>query len=112
MKEKEANCRSARTAGRPKPWLASQSRFAAALGLVLVGMLVGCGSDLGVLHPDTVLWNGKMVTVDGDFSIAEAVAIKDGRFVAVGSNAQIRNLARGDSRGGSTPPSGTMFSIA
>ncbi len=63
------------------------------LGLALLGMLTGCGADLEVLRPDTVLFNGKIVTVDKDFSIGEAVAIKDGRFVAVGSNAQIRNLA-------------------
>ncbi len=63
------------------------------LGLGLLGILVGCGADLGVLHPDTLLFNGKIVTVDEDFSIAEAVAIKDGRFVAVGSNSQIRSLA-------------------
>ena len=57
------------------------------LGFVLLGLLAGCGgADLGVLHPDTILFNGKIVTVDEDFSIAEAVAIKDGRFVAVGSN--------------------------
>ena len=65
----------------------------ALLGLVLLGMLVGCGADLGVLHPDTILFNGKMVTVDEDFSIAEAVAIKDGKFVAVGSNSEVRGLA-------------------
>ena len=63
------------------------------LALGLLGILVGCGADLGVLHPDTLLFNGKIVTVDEDFSIAEAVAIKDGRFVAVGSNSQIRSLA-------------------
>jgi len=63
------------------------------LGLALLGTLTGCGADLGVLHPDLVLLNGKIVTVDEDFSIAEAVAIKDGKFVAVGSTAQIRNLA-------------------
>ena len=81
------------------------------LGLALLGMLTGCGADLEVLRPDTVLLNGKIITVDEEFSIAEAVAIKDGRFVAVGSNAQIRNLARGDSRGGSTPPSGTILRL-
>ena len=68
------------------------------LGLALLGTLTGCGADLGVLHPDTVLFNGKIVTVDEDFSIAEAVAIKGGKFVAVGSNAQIRGLA-GDRTG-------------
>ncbi len=67
--------------------------FRSLLGLALLGTLTGCGADLGVLHPDLVLLNGKIVTVDEDFSIAEAVAIKDGKFVAVGSTAQIRNLA-------------------
>src|SRR5262245_35380532 len=38
---------------------------------------------------DTVLCNGKVVTVDNDFSIAEAVAIKDGLITAVGTNDQI-----------------------
>ena len=66
------------------------------LGLALLGMLSGCGADLEVLRPDTVLFNGNIVTVDEDFSIAEAVAIKDGKFIAVGSNAQVRGLA-GDS---------------
>ena len=93
MNEKNTNCRSARAAARPKPGLTLRSRLAAGLGLLLMGMLVGCGSDLGVLHPDTILLNGKMVTVDEDFSIAEAVAIKDGKFIAVGSNTEVRGLA-------------------
>ncbi len=64
------------------------------LGLILLGLLTGCGgADLGVLHPDTILFNGKIVTVDEEFSIVEAVAIKDGRFVAVGTNAQVEGLA-------------------
>ena len=47
------------------------------LGLILLGLLTGCGgADLGVLHPDTILFNGKIVTVDEEFSIVEAVAIK------------------------------------
>ena len=46
-----------------------------------------------VLAPDRVLHNGKIVTVDGDFSIAQAVAIKDGHFLAVGSNSEILSLA-------------------
>lgn len=43
--------------------------------------------------PDLILFNGKIVTVDATFSYAEAVAIRDGRFVAVGSNADVRRLA-------------------
>lgn len=37
----------------------------------------------------TVYLNGNVVTVDGVFSIAEAFAVVDGRFVAVGSNAEV-----------------------
>src|SRR4029450_10158911 len=42
---------------------------------------------------DAVLINGHVITVDARFSIAEAVAIKDGRFSAVGTTAAIRKLA-------------------
>ena len=42
---------------------------------------------------DTVLVNGKVVTVDPQFSIREAVAVRDGRIAAVGSTADIRKLA-------------------
>jgi predicted amidohydrolase YtcJ len=34
---------------------------------------------------DMVLRGGKVITVDKDWRIAQAVAVKDGRFVAVGS---------------------------
>ena len=42
---------------------------------------------------DTILTNGKVVTVDDSFSIAQAVAIKNGRIVAVGKTADIAKLA-------------------
>jgi predicted amidohydrolase YtcJ len=43
--------------------------------------------------PDLVLSNGKIITVDERFSIAQAVAIKGDRIVAVGSNQDITRLA-------------------
>lgn len=43
--------------------------------------------------PDTVLTNGKIITVDERFTIAQAVAIRAGRVVAVGSNQEIARLA-------------------
>lgn len=43
--------------------------------------------------PDTILTNGKIVTVDAAFSVAEAVAIYNGRIVAVGSSADIEHIA-------------------
>jgi predicted amidohydrolase YtcJ len=44
-------------------------------------------------YPNLVLVNGKVLTVDAQFTIAEAVAMRDGRVLAVGSNAEIRRLA-------------------
>src|SRR5262252_9767397 len=38
---------------------------------------------------DIILCNGKIVTVDKDFSTSEAVAIKDGLVAAVGTNYEI-----------------------
>jgi hypothetical protein len=71
-----------------------QTWLTCSLGLILLGLLAGCGGgDPGILAPDTILFNGKIVTVDQDFSIAEAVAIKDGRFVAVGPNSEVQGLA-------------------
>lgn len=45
---------------------------------------------------DTVLFNGKVITVDSEFSIAEAIAITDGRIALVGSDREIRELADPD----------------
>jgi predicted amidohydrolase YtcJ len=42
---------------------------------------------------DVVLINGKVVTVDDRFTIAQAVAIKGARIVAVGSSANMQKLA-------------------
>lgn len=42
---------------------------------------------------DLILLNGKIVTVDQHFTIAEAVAIKKDKIIAVGSNKEIRKLA-------------------
>ncbi len=42
---------------------------------------------------DLVLVNGRVITVDAADSVAEALAISDGRIVAVGSSAEIRALA-------------------
>lgn len=55
---------------------------------------------------DRILTNGRFITVDARFSIAEAVAIADERIVAVGPAAEIARLAhsatRIDDLGGAT----------
>ena len=42
---------------------------------------------------DTILHNGKILTVDEQFTIAEAVAVRNDEFVAVGTNNDILRLA-------------------
>lgn len=42
---------------------------------------------------DTILVNGKVLTVDRSFSVREALAIRDEKIAAVGSNAEIRKQA-------------------
>jgi len=44
-------------------------------------------------QPDQILVNGKIITVDTSFSVAEAVAIRNSRFMAVGSTDDIEKLA-------------------
>ncbi|MGC0416282.1 amidohydrolase family protein [Embleya sp. AB8] len=41
---------------------------------------------------DLVLSNGRVLTVDAAFTVAEALAVRAGRLVAVGSDAEIRPL--------------------
>jgi len=48
--------------------------------------------------PDTILINGKILTIDQQFSTHEALAIRDGRILAVGRNADVRELAGAGAR--------------
>ena len=43
-------------------------------------------------YPDTILQNGKILTADQNFSTAEAVAIRDGEFLTVGTNQEVLRL--------------------
>lgn len=47
---------------------------------------------------DTVLLNGKILTVDDDFSIVDALAIRAGRIVASGDDASVRALIGDDTQ--------------
>ncbi len=49
-------------------------------------------------NADTILVNGKILTVDSQFSTREAVAIRDGKITAVGSSAEIRKQAGSNTR--------------
>lgn len=45
-----------------------------------------------VRYPSLVLLDGKVITVDPQFTVAEAVAVRDGRILAVGTTAEIKRL--------------------
>ena len=49
-------------------------------------------------EPELIVINARVYTVDGALPRAEAFAIKNGRFVAVGSTADVKNLATGRTR--------------
>ena len=55
------------------------------LGIFLLAMASGPGA-FGSDVADAVFLNGKIITVDDQFSIVEAMAVSDDRFIAVGTN--------------------------
>src|SRR6266540_2917267 len=69
-------------------------------GLVLAFFLAGWPAAAQVqpippellAYPNLVVVNGKVLTVDPQFTVAEAVAMRDGRILAVGTNDQIKRL--------------------
>jgi predicted amidohydrolase YtcJ len=76
-----------------------------AMATVVLGVLIGTFQVLrspvtaqGSNAPDLVFSNGKVVTVDERFTIAQAVAVKGDRIVAVGSNQEMAGLAGPNTR--------------
>ncbi len=54
--------------------------------------LLLCSCDYFKENVDMVIINANVYTVDNEFSKAEAFAVHDGKFVAVGSNEEIRDV--------------------
>lgn len=46
-----------------------------------------------IRYADLVLHNGKIITVDQNFSLAQAIAVRDGKILKVGRDAEILPLA-------------------
>jgi hypothetical protein len=63
------------------------------LEVTAVAQAPGVQPDSGGADPDLVLVNGRVYTSDTARPRAEAFAVKNGRFVAVGSSSDVRNLA-------------------
>jgi predicted amidohydrolase YtcJ len=66
-------------------------RVVVTAGIFAVATFVAASSALAA--PDTIIVNAKVLTADSKFSIAQAVAIENGRFAEVGTSAHIRTLA-------------------
>ena len=82
-----------------------QRRVCAYLILLSLGMLwIGAGDVRGQAAPEMILYNGKIVTMNNHEVnenigiIVQAMAIREGKIVAVGSNDQIRPLAGGTTK--------------
>ncbi len=75
----------------PFPLLMTISRryFLGTLGAFAVAPLLASER----VEPDTILFNGRIWTVDDRLPRAEAIAISDGRIFAVGTNDEVRALA-------------------
>jgi len=66
----------------------------AAIVAVVAGLCFASGIGIASAETaDTVLFNGKILTVDSDFSVREALAIGQGRVLASGTSAAMRTLA-------------------
>src|SRR5712691_9768104 len=89
-RDNEMTCKQARAAVVSRP--------AGYVALLAVGLGLLAFPVLAADPADTILANGKIVTVDGRFTIAQAVAIKGQRIVAVGTTAKIFELKSADTK--------------
>ena len=72
----------------------------AVIAYVCLAMTVACTATQAQPQPaatdgpaDLLVVHGKVVTVDARFTIAEAVAVRNGRIVDVGTDAHVRRLS-------------------
>src|ERR1700692_1419731 len=84
-----AACRAAHSGGNMQRFHRNTIAFAALLALLTSAAMVRAQQ----VPVDLILSNGKIITVDQRFSIAQAVAIRGERIVAVGSNQEMAQLA-------------------
>ncbi|MGJ4993977.1 amidohydrolase [Bradyrhizobium sp. HKCCYLS3077] len=63
------------------------------VGILLAGSTPAIAQQAEVNAPDLVLVNAKVLTLDEQSSVTEAIAVRDGKVLAVGSSASMRALA-------------------
>lgn len=62
-------------------------------GLIAVLMSTGCAKKTVPVTVDTIYFNGNVITLDSDELVAEAIAIKDGKILAVGDSTDIISMS-------------------
>lgn len=63
---------------------------------ITIACFVFCNTSFAdapdALTPNLIMSNGKVLTVDKDFTVAQSIAVKDGKIIAVGTNKEIESL--------------------
>jgi predicted amidohydrolase YtcJ len=81
-----------RLGSNPGTWTKRSARGAALVVLAGICLTLPIGTA-SAQTADAVLFNGKILTVDKDFSVQEALAIGHGQVLATGTNAAMKKLA-------------------
>ena len=66
--------------------------------LVIILFVTGCSSEKTCIESDLVLINTKIYTANPNNPTAEALAIKNGKFVFIGTNTEAQNFNCGESK--------------
>src|SRR5437870_13285673 len=59
--------------------------------VLLASLICGCAKEQQT-QADLILYHGKIVTVDQNFSIQQAIAVKDGKILRAGSDQDVLKL--------------------
>jgi predicted amidohydrolase YtcJ len=62
------------------------------LEITVVLLVFGHSNPVFASEADLILYNGKIVTVNSDFSVQQAMAVKDNQILQVGDNKDIMRL--------------------
>jgi predicted amidohydrolase YtcJ len=73
-----------------------RSIFVASLVAVLLS--AGCAEKTVPVTADTIYFNGNVITLDDDELVAEAIAVKDGKILAVGDSKAILSMSGENTR--------------
>src|SRR3954452_22905131 len=88
----QASAKSPPSGGNAVACIRSMNRHAKPLTL-LIALAFAFAVPARAQPADTVLLNGRIVTLDTASSMVEAIAVRDGKIAATGTSEQVRSLA-------------------